>query len=242
MQWTLRIGWLTGVVLASSAALAQTPQLTLEAQVAEALQTCFQCHGENGVSTVPTRPTIAGQNADYVVHQLHAFKRAAEEHARTVDSAADADAQGVAVLQGRSDPIMEHMAAGLDDALVMPVAEAVAKLTCNGEAVSQEAKIIPTNPPQMPAVGQRCVACHGVDGIGVQPTVPNIAGQQRAYLRRQLLMIRETAWGAQPREHDSWRGHPIMESQAARISIEDLDALAHYYSTLDCRGATVGAR
>lgn len=242
MQWTLRIGWLTGVLLVSGAALAQTPQPTVETQVAQILQTCFQCHGENGVSAVPTRPTIAGQKADYVARQLHAFKRAAEEHARAVDGAADVDVQSVAALQGRSDPVMEHMAAGLDDALVVPVAQAIAKLACNGETVSQKPKSASANPPQMPTVGQRCVVCHGVDGIGVLPTVPNIAGQQRAYLRRQLLMIRETAWGAQPREHDSWRGHPIMESQAARISIEDLDALAHYYSTLDCRGATTGAR
>ena len=242
MQRSLRIGWVTGVLLASSAAFAQTPQPAVDAQVAQTLKTCFQCHGEGGVSAVPTRPTIAGQKADYVVHQLHAFKRSAEEHARAVDRATDPDANVVAALSGRSDPIMEHMAAGLDEALVVPVAQAIAKLACNGKTASQNSKTAPTNPPQMPAVGQRCAACHGVDGIGVLPYVPNIAGQQRAYLRRQLLLIRETAWGAQPREHDNWRSHPIMESQAARISIEDVDALAHYYSALDCRGSTAEAR
>ena len=106
-------------------------------------------------------------------------------------------------------------------------------LACDGG----KTKAKPVNPPVMPQAGQRCAACHGVDGIGRLPHVPNVAGQQRAYLRRQLLLIRETAWGAAPREHESWRSHPIMERQAARISIEDVDALARYYAALDCRGA-----
>jgi cytochrome c553 len=69
------------------------------------------------------------------------------------------------------------------------------------------------------------------------PHVPNIAGQQRGYLRRQLLIIRENAWGADSSDSERWRTHPIMERQAARISIEEVDALAQYYAALDCRGA-----
>lgn len=204
----------------------------VDAQVKKTLKTCFQCHGENGVSNLSNRPTIAGQKADYVVRQLKAFKRAAAEHALAVENTQDSDAKVAAALPGRSDPIMEHMAAGLGEALVVPVAQAISRLSCRGDATVDKAKAVPL----MPAVGKRCVACHGADGIGVQPYVPNIAGQQRAYLRRQLLLIRETAWGAQPREHDSWRSHPIMESQAARISIEDVDALANFYAALDCQG------
>ncbi|HEY9164237.1 MAG TPA: c-type cytochrome [Magnetovibrio sp.] len=244
MRWTLGIAVVTSAVLAGGVALAQTPQPAphraapaVPTQVTQALETCFECHGPNGVSNLPTRPTIAGQKADYVARQLQAFKRAAAEHARAVASNKDGDAKITAALPGRSDPIMEHMAAGLDDALVVPVSQAVSQLSCVGSKAADKPKAVPL----MPTLAQRCVVCHGEDGIGAQPFVPNIAGQQRAYLRRQLLLIRETAWGAQPREHDSWRSHPIMESQAARISIEEVDTLANYYAALDCRGRAVGS-
>jgi cytochrome c553 len=36
-----------------------------------------------------------------------------------------------------------------------------------------------------------CTACHGVNGNSVNPEWPNIAGQNAAYLREQLAMIRD---------------------------------------------------
>jgi len=36
-----------------------------------------------------------------------------------------------------------------------------------------------------------CTACHGVNGNSVNPEWPNIAGQNAAYLREQLVMIRD---------------------------------------------------
>ncbi|MCK5576613.1 MAG: c-type cytochrome, partial [Sphingomonadales bacterium] len=129
----------------------------------------------------------------------------------------------------RADPIMEHMGTSLDDALIGRVALAVSQLACRADDVAQKT-------PQAPKVAIRCAGCHGNSGMGRKPEIPNLAGQQRAYLRRELLLIRETAWGANPREGESWRGHPIMEAQAARLKIEDVDALAKFYSSLDCRG------
>ena len=36
--------------------------------------TCTACHGANGVAIVSSYPNLAGQNADYMVNQLKAFK------------------------------------------------------------------------------------------------------------------------------------------------------------------------
>jgi len=36
--------------------------------------TCAACHGANGVAIAPSYPNLAGQNADYMVAQLKAFK------------------------------------------------------------------------------------------------------------------------------------------------------------------------
>jgi len=220
---------LLGAVMVAMLSLPATLSAQTKADIGKILLTCFECHGPGGVSALPSRPTIAGQNADYVTRQLHLFKRAALEHARSGE--VDADAQ----LQMRSDPIMEHMAEQLDDTLILQVADAVSKLSCDG-AKPSTAAVPQQTPPVPPLAAQRCTGCHGVDGIAQVPNVPNIAGQRRAYLRRQLLLIRETAWGAQPRENERWRSHPIMEREAARISIEEVDALAHYYAGLDCHG------
>ncbi|MCK5188841.1 MAG: cytochrome c [Methylococcales bacterium] len=35
---------------------------------------CSSCHGLKGISPFPFRPNLAGQDADYIVHQLKAFK------------------------------------------------------------------------------------------------------------------------------------------------------------------------
>lgn len=199
--------------------------------IKDTLQMCYQCHGEGAVSQIPTRPTLAGQKADYIRRQLKAFKLAALS---TNETSEGGDApRAASSLVKRTDPVMEHMVAGVPDHLIEPLAKTLSNLPCDGGK---------TTPPHaktasLPSSAEACTVCHGVDGISTQSQVPNLAGQQRAYLRRQLLLIRETAWGAQPREGEAWRSHPIMEAQAARIPIADIDAIAQYYTGLDCRGA-----
>lgn len=228
----MRVIWgilaVTGVLLAGANARAQTPVTTpispADPSIEKALETCFKCHGEGGVSRIPSRPTIAGQSADYVASQLHSFRRAALTMKPSIAS------------RSRIDPIMSHMADDLGEGQINALAQVISKLSCDGDALKDTEKVAGLKSLAMPKVGARCVACHGVDGVTSQPGIPNLAGQQRAYLRRELLLIREAAWGATPRENESWRSHPIMESEAARISISDVDALARYYASLDCRG------
>ncbi|PCI39009.1 MAG: hypothetical protein COB46_09870 [Rhodospirillaceae bacterium] len=200
-----------------------TPQISVKkplavagASVQKTLKTCFQCHGPKGISKLPSRPTIAGQKGNYIAQQLTAFLKAA----KSSDSV-------------RSSPVMEHVVQGLDAAMIVKVASVVSTLACRKD----DAKV-KMPPPTPPAVAGPCATCHGVDGIGIQINTPNLAGQQRTYLRRELLLIRETAWGAIPRDGEIARAHPIMESQVARLKIQDVDALAQYYSTLDCRGSS----
>jgi len=205
---------------------------SVNAQVKAALQNCYQCHGVGGVSVIPTRPTLAGQNSEYIRRQLMAFKHTAAETLKDRDGDVD-DGASATSIPPRNDPVMEHMAAGLPNQLITPIAQAISSLPCDGGA----AKAARPNPSPQPQAVEACIVCHGADGIGLQSQVPNLAGQHRAYLRRQLLLIRETAWGAQPREGEAWRSHPIMEAKSARLKIADIDAIARYYSSLDCRGA-----
>jgi len=236
MRRVLGTALMAGLLLGAAGAAAQTPEVAPPVS----LEACFACHGEGGVSRIPTRPNIAGQKASYVARQLQAFKRAAVE--RKADNDGDADnvptAQGGVQSATRSDPVMSHAAEVVRGSDIAALAAAVSKLACDGQKTGKaKDQKAPKKIPVMPKAGAACAACHGADGIGVSQHTPNLAGQQRSYLRRQLLLIREAAWGAAPRENESWRSHPIMERQAARITIEDVDALARYYAALDCRGA-----
>ena len=60
---------------------------------------CFACHGENGISLLPSYPNLAGQKEQYIVKQLTDFKSGA-----------------------RANPIMAGMAAPLSDADIQDLA------------------------------------------------------------------------------------------------------------------------
>ncbi len=205
---------------------AEDAKASLEAEVKAAMETCIQCHGPGGVSNIPTRPTIAGQKFEYIRNQLTAFRRSA-----SAQDMSETDNDPLV----RSDPVMEHMASGLPPHVIDPLAKAISELACDGGVPKSELRK-PRFPQRRPLAADACTGCHGTDGIGVWNHVPNLAGQQRAYLRRQLLLIRETAWGAQPRVGEAWRSHPIMEAKAARIRITDIDSIARYYASMDCKG------
>lgn len=66
-----------------------------------------------------------------------------------------------------------------------------------------------------------CLACHGLNGIGIIPLYPNLAGQKAEYLEAQLLAYRSGE-----------RKNPIMQPMASSLSDADIKAVAAYYSSL----------
>jgi len=66
-----------------------------------------------------------------------------------------------------------------------------------------------------------CIGCHGIDGIGTSPLWPNLKGQKRAYLVKQLKAFRGGS-----------RTDSTMSTMAQPLSDEDIDNLAAYYSGL----------
>ncbi len=196
-----------------------------DTRLGKALKVCFACHGPNAVSRVPSRPTLAGQKSTYIVRQLQAFQRTAAHRMK-----AKTDAGPLS----RSNPVMDHVLAGLDDDMIAKIAAAISALPCYDKRKARVRRAL----PPLPRAGWQCFVCHGENGIGRRAETPNLAGQNRVYLRRQLLLLRETAWHAKPLPGEAWRRHPIMENHAARLSIADLDALSDYFSALDCRGSS----
>jgi cytochrome c553 len=69
---------------------------------------CVACHGAKGISPIPMYPNLAGQNAEYTIKQLKAFKSGA-----------------------RKDAVMASMSAGLSDQDIENLAAYYASLKAN---------------------------------------------------------------------------------------------------------------
>lgn len=71
-----------------------------------------------------------------------------------------------------------------------------------------------------PEKAQLCLACHGDDGMGVDPSYPVLAGQHASYLERALKDYRSGA-----------RKNPIMGGFAGGLSDSDIEQLAQWYAS-----------
>jgi cytochrome c553 len=69
---------------------------------------------------------------------------------------------------------------------------------------------------------QVCVACHGPKGISLTPQWPNLAGQHKKYLVKQLNDLKE----------GKLRSSPTMAPMIAPLNEQDIDDLAAYYAKM----------
>ena len=132
--------------------------LNAAAEAPASSATCVACHGQNGVSSDNMWPNLAGQQRDYLVKEISAFRDGTR-----VDSGMPA-----ALLQGLSDEQVNQLAdyfSGLAKANPAPVAAAI--------------------PGQNERA--YCVSCHGMTGITVSSIWPNLSAQKEGYLHKQLM-------------------------------------------------------
>ncbi|MFH7527135.1 c-type cytochrome [Aeromonas enteropelogenes] len=66
-----------------------------------------------------------------------------------------------------------------------------------------------------------CAACHGVAGKASVPVYPHLAGQQEAYLLKQLKAFK-----------DGSRKEPLMVPFMVPLTDADMENLAAYYASL----------
>jgi cytochrome c553 len=124
-------------------------------------EVCAPCHGENGNSTTPTTPSLAGQQPLYLYYQLIQFRE-----------------------ERRKDPQMSPFAANLSDTDMQDVA---AYFAAQKPVVSQSGE----PDAQKVAAGKsasevhHCASCHAPGLVG-QEHIPRLSGQQYAYLLKQL--------------------------------------------------------
>ena len=117
---------------------------------------CFSCHGEEGNSQNSNFPSLAGQKPAYLVNQLRAFRSGARENGLMQNISSSLLDQDITNLAAYFGSI-KNKSAGGDSALVK----------------KGQSKV------------SMCFGCHGQGAKGMAVT-PRLAGQQPAYLQKQL--------------------------------------------------------
>jgi cytochrome c553 len=128
---------------------------------AEKATACIGCHGQNGISSSPQWPNLAGQQPAYLSNQLKAFRD-----------------------KTRKNPTMEGMAANLSDADIANLSAYFASLQPKSAGGD---KTLATAGKEKFAM---CQGCHGATAAG-NGIFPRLAGQHPAYLAKQLKAFKE---------------------------------------------------
>lgn len=198
-------------ILSESAAVAE--------QVLAAAAPCLSCHGREGLVRKPGVPSIMGQDAKYLIHEIIAFQREFTPQG-----------SGFTRLE-RKHPVMNAQAPKVKREDVAAVAYYFAGQPCiNARDLDGGPAQSPPPPPEV----RRCFVCHGEAGRSHHAFVPTLAGQRQGYLRAQLRSFRDTRWIDMTRPGKS-RTHSMMTRQGAHLSDAQIDDLAAYFAGQSCR-------
>ena len=164
---------------------------------------CSGCHGEDGNASAPIFPKLAGQHASYLVKQLRDFKS-----------------------QKRLEPTMNAMAEALSDADIEDMSAFFSKQKIKPEKAETNALGEKVYRAGIAAKGvPACGGCHGPNGAGNPTSIyPALGAQYSAYISKTLHDYK-----AGERSNDA---KDIMRTIAARLSEEEINAVADYASGL----------
>jgi len=211
IRWVLVVATIGATLLSAPASRAGDP----EAGKAKAEEAgCAECHGRLGVSADPIIPNLAGQNEEYLIKQLNEFRQSPSLRRLPTRQAR------------RSHHIMDRQAETLNDADVANLAAWFTTLWCDSSG--KETTVAP------PKITARCTSCHGPSGMSEEGIIPKLAGQNQAYLAKQLRLFRESAQGPAPEGAESERFHSLMDNETVALSDAAIDALDSYFAGQSC--------
>ena len=192
----------------------------------EKAASCAGCHGEDGNSSVPGFPKLAGQHEGYLLKQLKAFK-AGERNA----------------------PMMAPLAMGLDENSM----EDIAAYYASQRISKNPAPVLPADDEDAPEKTEEqkkaeldnlieqggdlyrngnlkrevsaCIACHGPYGEGNKPAAyPSLHSQHAEYLIKTLTDFKN---GQRSNNREN-----MMHMIATKMTDEDIKAVSYYISTM----------
>jgi cytochrome c553 len=187
--------------LLTMAACGSTGKNATETTVAGTVQVCSSCHGPEGRSVFPTFPRLAGQQQEYLVNQLKAFR----DHSRA-DPHAHTYMWGMAAKL--TDPTIDGVAAFYSTQTPAPGSAGDPADMAAGQKIFEEG--IPAT--EVPA----CKTCHGdkAQGIGA---IPRLAAQHSSYLESQLGAF-----------HSNERANELMHENTKNLTPEQARQIAAY--------------
>ena len=163
---------------------------------------CAACHGADGNSAAPTFPRLAAQNSGYIATQLAAFKSGT-----------------------RTSPIMQPMAAALSPEDMQAVGAYYETQKPQPQAARDKALVDRGQQIWRGGIKSQgvpaCAGCHGAAGHGIPSQYPRLAGQ---HPELSLGWLKAYATGERP--------HQVMGAVAAKLSENDMRAVAEYISGL----------
>ena len=171
----------------------------------EKSQTCTACHGQQGVSAVPTFPNLAGQQPDYLIKQITEIRdgvRPVPQMAGIVDNLDEQDIADLAVYYANQDPNL---------------GQADPELVDRGNALYKAGDLAKGIPA--------CMGCHMPTGVGIDTAkYPALSGQHPEYTVTTLQ-----AFAKGERSNDP---NAIMRNIASKMSDADMEAVASYVNGL----------
>ncbi len=213
---------IAGLILAVSALFAGPWAAAEEVQYAairDTLKTCFGCHGENGVSTDPRIPILAGQHMYYTYVQLKDFQagRRISPVMSEIMTGLSAEELRVRGLQagGASAPVMSEAT----NLLTKQEMRAIATYFSEQEWPKSGYREDPAKARngKTATVAGQCVQCHRGGYEGNSGT-PRLAGQHVEYLGKTMMDFKSKA------RNNSAAKSSLMKSYSA----EDIAAMAEF--------------
>jgi len=194
-----------GALLAAPALAAPPP---FEDSIAQRVQACTGCHGDQGrAGPDGFYPRLAGKPAGYLHHQLLNFRDGRRHY-----------------------PLMTHLVAPLTDAYLLEMATYFSQLDVPypppagqppADVVARGESLVYRGDPMrdVPA----CVSCHGERLTGVAPAIPGLLGLPRDYLNAQF-----GAWRTGKRKA---HGPDCMLEVAKRLDLTDINAVSSWLAS-----------
>ena len=174
-------GIILGVLTNAAPALPQS--------IAEKVEVCATCHGQNGKPIDKTIPIIWGQQAGYIYIQLRDFKRG-----------------------DRKNEIMQPIVSSFEREDMLAIAEYFAQKPWPDLGQPRSPKDVAQRALNAEhSVG--CTSCH-LDRFQGSGTTPRLAGQSREYLAKTMADFRTRARGNNPGMTDLMLATPVDDLTA----------------------------
>ena len=171
------------------------PVYDLAAGRAIAEADCSACHGMDGRGATAEIPHLTAQPVQYLIDAMHAYRDGGRVHAA-----------------------LQDMTTGMSEADIANIAAYYANQSSLEPVDKQQPGIASRN--NGVTVAALCEECHGEKGISQTAGVPNLAGQQPAYLIASTLQYKSGN-----------RGHEDMGEMLTELDQVDVEEMAMYFAS-----------